>query len=316
MRYRDRTIATIDLGTNSILLLIIRRDDQGTVHVLHEGSEVVKLGEKLKESGNICQPALERTLKAIKQYQEDISKFTVEKIYLTATSAMREAENQEQVIKTIQEQTGLEVEVLPKVEETRLTYKSVLLEEAHEDPSLVIDIGGGSTEIGWGIGSRYDGGRSLNLGTVKLIEGPLSKTQPSDADIATARAEIDAELRRLVPLGQLKHYYGTAGSFTQAAALELKLEKYSPQAVDGFKLQKSSVEQWISKLSRMSDAEKLTLPGIDPKRVDVLLAGFIVIERLYNKFGASEFIVRDRGVRYGKAFDQFRDFKPGIVFQL
>ena len=314
MKYRDRTIATIDLGSNSILLLIVRRNDQGQVHVLHEGSEVVKLGEKIRETGNITPAALERTIKAIKQYQADIEKFPVEKVYLTATSAMREAGNQEDIIKTIQEQTGLETEVLPKVEETRLTYKSVLSEEPHEDPSLVIDIGGGSTEIGWGIGARYDGGRSLNLGTVKLIEGPLSKNQVSETDLNDARAEIDNELRRLVPLGQLKHYYGTAGSFTQAAALELQLENYTPQAVDHFKLKKEVVEKWIGKLSKMSQDEIKTLPGVDLKRTDVLLAGLIVIERLYNKFGTSEFIVRDRGVRYGKAFDQFRDFKPEIIF--
>lgn len=314
MKFRDRTIATIDLGTNSILLLVVRRDEHGVIHVLQEGSEVVRLGEKLKTTGVISSAALSRTLAAIQAYQKEIEKHKVDKIYLTATSAMREAQNQQEIMDAITSQTGLEVEVLPKVEETRLTYKSVLSEEQHEDPSLVIDIGGGSTEIGWGIGARYDGGRSLNLGTVKLIEGALSKSNPTDADLNAARAEIDQELKRLVPLGKLQHYYGTAGSFTQAAALELKLSTYTPQAVDHFRLKKQSVEQWISKIAKMSPEELKTLPGIDVKRMDVLLAGLIVIERLYNKFQTDEFIVRDRGVRFGKAFDQFRDFKPEIVF--
>jgi exopolyphosphatase/guanosine-5'-triphosphate,3'-diphosphate pyrophosphatase len=310
----DRTIATIDLGSNSILLLIVHRNDQGQLHVLREGSEVVKLGEKIRDTGNITAAALDRTISALKQYQFEIQKFAVDKVYLTATSAMREAGNQKQIIKAILRQTGLEVEVLPKLEEARLTYLSVLTEEPHAETSLVVDIGGGSTEISWGIGARYEGGRSLNIGTVKLIEGPLSKAQITEANISAARAEIDNELGHIAQLGPLKHYYGTAGSFTQAAALELELEEFSPKAVDHFRLKKENVEKWITKISKMSQEEIMALPGIDPKRTDLLLAGLVVIERLYNKFGMSEFIVRDRGVKYGKAFDQFRDFKPEIIF--
>lgn len=314
MKYRDRTIATIDLGTNSMLLLVVRRDENGVVHVLHDGSEVVKLGENLKQTGNISPAALDRTINAIKKYQDDMKPFNIDKVYLTATSAMREAQNQEEIINAIQTQTGLEVEVLPKVEEVRLTYKSVLAEEKHEAPSLVVDIGGGSTEVGWGLGSRYDGGRSMNIGTVKLIEGPLRNPNPSAADLQAARNEIDREMQRLVPLGKLEYYYGTAGSFTQAAALDLKLGKYTPQAVDHYKLSRQSVEQWIQKLASMTVEERKTLPGIDLKRMDVLIAGLVVIERLFYKLEAPEFIVRDRGVRFGKAFDQFRDFNQEVIF--
>lgn len=314
MKYRNRTIATIDLGTNSILLLVIQRDDKGDVHVLHEGSEVVRLGEKIKQTGNISPAALDRTLTAIKHYQDIIAPFNVEKTYLTATSAMREAQNQEEIIAAITAATTLEVEVLPKAEETRLAYKSVTAEEQHEDPSLVIDIGGGSTEIAWGMGSRYDGGRSLDLGTVKLIEGVMSKEILSSAELDAARAEIDNALVRVTALGDLDYYYGTAGSFTQAAALDLKLTDYSSKAVDHHKLKKENVSAWIQKLSQMTNEEKKSLPGADPKRIDVMLAGLLIIERLFLKFETSEFIVRDRGVRYGKAFDQFRDFNPQIKF--
>lgn len=314
MKYRNRTIATIDLGTNSILLLVIQRNDQGNIHVLHEGSEVVRLGENLKETRNISPAALERTIKAIQKYQSDIQSFQIEKVYLTATSAMREAENQEQVIQQIQTQTSLEVEILPKVEEARLSYKSVLAEEQHDDPSLVIDIGGGSTEVCWGIGSRYDGGRSLNLGTVKLIEGPMTNPNPTAQELEATRNEIDRELMRITALGDLAHYYGTAGSFTQAAALEMQLTHYTTQSVDHFRLKKEHVENWIAKLAPMSSEERKKIPGVDLKRLDVLLPGLVIIERLYEKFKTNEFIVRDRGVRFGKAFDQFRDFNLPVHF--
>jgi len=314
MKYRDRTIATIDLGTNSMLLLVIRRNDQGDVHVLHEGSEVVRLGENLKKTGVISPAALDRTITAIRNYQSQIAPFNVEKVFLTATSAMREAQNQQEIVDAITSATSLEVEILPKAEETRLAYKSVTAEENHEDPSLVVDIGGGSTEVAWGMGSRYDGGRSLDLGTVKLIEGCMSKEILSAAELDVARAEIDQAMIRVTPLGDLDYYYGTAGSFTQAAALDLKLPQYSAKAVDHYKLKKENVKSWIEMLSRMTFEEKRNLPGADPKRIDVLLAGMLIIERLYEKFNTTEFVVRDRGIRYGKAFDQFRDFNPTLHF--
>lgn len=314
MKYRDRTIATIDLGTNSMLLLVIRRDEKGQVHVLHEGSEVVRLGENLKKTGIIANNALDRALTTIHGYQSQIEPFHVEKIFLTATSAMREAQNQQEIIDAIKASTSLEVEVLPKAEETRLAYKSVTVEEQHEDPSVVVDIGGGSTEVAWGMGSRYDGGRSLDLGTVKLIETVMAKETLSVSELNVARAEIDNALIRVTGLGEFDHYYGTAGSFTQAAALDLKLEKYTSKAVDHHKLRKENVQSWVETLSRMNHDEKRSLPGADPKRIDVLLAGMLIIEQLFNKFNTSEFTVRDRGIKYGKAFDQFRDFLPNLIF--
>lgn len=313
MKFRNRTLATIDLGTNSILMLVIQRDEEGKLHVLYDGSEVVRLGENLKETGNITQAAIDRTIAAIQNYQKDLQSHQVEKIFLTGTSAMREAKNQTEVFNAIHSATNLEIEVLPKVEEVRLSYKSVLAEEKHEDPSLVVDIGGGSTEVGWGLGKRYDGGRSMNLGTIKLLEGPLSKPNPTAEDLESARTMIDQELKKIT-LGQLKYYYGTAGSFTQAAALELKLTPYTSQGVDHFKLTKTHVDQWIKKLVPMSVEERKSVPGIDLKRMDVLIPGLLIIERLFLKFGCQEFIVRDRGIRFGKAFDQFRDFNTDIVF--
>lgn len=314
MKYRNRTLATIDLGTNSILMLVVQRDEEGKIHVLYDGSEVVRLGENLKETGNITQAAIDRTILAIQNYQKVLQNFQIEKIFLTGTSAMREAKNQTEVFDAILAATNIEIEVLPKVEEVRLSYKSVLSEEKHEDPSLVIDIGGGSTEVGWGLGKRYDGGRSMNLGTIKLLEGPLPNSQPTAAELESTRNAIDVELKKITPLGQLKYYYGTAGSFTQAAALELKLTPYSSQGVDHFKLTKTHIDQWIKKLVPMTLEERKSIPGIDLKRMDVLIPGLLIIERLFLKFGCNEFIVRDRGIRFGKAFDQFRDFNTEIVF--
>ncbi|MCB0309486.1 MAG: hypothetical protein KDD48_08950, partial [Bdellovibrionales bacterium] len=200
-------------------------------------------------------------------------------------------------------------------EEARLTYISATSEVNHKDPSMVVDIGGGSTEITWGLGSRFDGGRSLKFGTVKLFEGPLdSKELPSIEQLDLARSEIDTYLKRVTPLGNLNHYYGTAGSFTHLAALDLKLENYSPDAIHGHRLTKESLDFWIQNLSTMPKEERNLLPGADPERGDLLLAGSLIIERLFIKFKNPDFQVVDRGVRYGKLFDMLRGFTPPVQF--
>jgi exopolyphosphatase/guanosine-5'-triphosphate,3'-diphosphate pyrophosphatase len=179
---------------------------------------------------------------------------------------------------------------------------------------MVVDIGGGSTEVTWGLGHRFDGGRSLNIGTIKLIEGPLQGDPPAPEALDQTRDEIDRQLVRVTPLGHLAHYYGTAGSFTHLAAVDLALREYDPVKIARHKLTRENVARWIDRLSRMNRREILALPGVDPRRADVLLAGSIIIERLCEKFQVPAFEVMDRGIRFGKLFDMLRGFEGPIIF--
>ncbi|MCB0327682.1 MAG: hypothetical protein KDD52_08705 [Bdellovibrionales bacterium] len=310
MKYRQRTIASLDLGTNTLLLMVSERSSDGTLKVIEDRHEVVRLGQGLEESGIINDQAIERTLAALIGMKEVWEKYACDSVYLCATAALREAKNAEEVRKKISDTIGIETEILAKNEEVRLTYRSVLADLDHEDPSMVVDIGGGSTEIAWGLGSRFDGGRSLSFGTVKLLESFMKNN-----DLEGARAHIESKLERIPPLPPLQHYYGTAGSYTQLAALIYELEPYSAQTVDMKVIKKETLETWIQKLSTLSLDEIQNLPGVNPKRADVLLSGALIVETLMRRFGLQEFVVRDRGIRFGKTFDVLKGFVSPIEFR-
>lgn len=315
MNYKRRRLATVDVGTNSLLLLVAERDESGKITVRRDELHTPRLGEGLRQTGAISDAALARACEALRDCRRIAAEETVEKMFVTATSAVREASNQEGVLASMNDAAGVAVEVITPNEEARLTYVSATAESGHEDPSLVVDIGGGSTEITWGLGPRFDGGRSLKFGTVKLLEGPLERNPtPTPAQLEATRREIDQYLTRVTPLNRLDHYYGTAGSFTHLAAIDLKLARYSSDAIHGHAFTAQSIGAWVDRLATLSPEAKLALPGVDPRRADLLLPGTLIIERLFKKFGNPSFTVIDRGIRYGKLFDQLRGFSGRVAF--
>lgn len=315
MNYRQRRLAALDLGTNSLLMLAAERNGEGKLLVLADEIETPRLGEGLRETGKISEKALDRTCTSIQKLLTKTKDLNITEIFLTATASVREASNQDEVVQKISNLLEQNVEVLPPNEEGRLTYISVTTERGHEAPSMVADIGGGSTEITWGIGARFDGVRSLNIGTVKLLEGRLKNNPPSQDELEQTRKEIDHQLARVTPLGSLEHYYGTAGSFTHLASIDLELKSYTSEKVAGHQLTKERVTQWVDRISKMTVEERKKLAGVDPRRADVLLPGALIIERLFEKFKNHAFEVYDRGIRFGKLFDKLRGFIPPIHFQ-
>ncbi len=314
MTYKRRKIATLDLGTNTLLLLVAERNESGVVKVLADESAMPRLGEGLRATGKIAPHVIKRTTEAVRTFVEKAKSLGVDEIVLTATSAAREAKNQSEFISAVETASGVKLEIMPPNEEARLTYLSVTMESPGETKTMVVDIGGGSTEVTWGLGPRFDGGRSLNLGTIKLIEGPLLHFCPSSSDLEQARKEIDQQLARITPLGEFDRWAGTAGSFTHLASIDLGLSNYHPNHVAGHRLTRSKVDEWVQRLSKMSREEVLGLPGIDPRRADVILAGAVIIERLFHKFKNNAFEVMDRGVRFGKLFDRLHNFVPPVRF--
>jgi exopolyphosphatase/guanosine-5'-triphosphate,3'-diphosphate pyrophosphatase len=306
MNYKRRRIATFDLGSNSFLLLVAERSEEGRIKVLLDDSLTPRIGEGSRESRWISAAPLERAEEALRTLALKAKDAGAEEFFAGATSAVREASNQEEVLARLSAAAGFPVEVMEASEEARLTYLSVTLEQPHNERTLVVDIGGGSTEITWGIGGRFDGGRSLDLGTVKLLEANLP--------LEEARRAIDRQLERITPLGKLDRYYGTAGAFTLLASVDMGLERYSPERISGHSLSRSRLSQWVERLSAMTMEERGLLPGSDPRRVDLLLPGALIAERLQAKFGNDSFEISDRGVRFGKLFDLLRGFVPPIIW--
>ncbi len=312
--FKKRRIATIDIGSNAVLMLVAERDEKGTLTVLADESSMPRLGEGLRRTRNLAPIAMERSLDVLRNYAARARELDAGEIFATATNAAREAENREDFLSAASAVLGNRVELLSPNEEARLTYLSVTADESNVAPSMVVDIGGGSTEVTWGLGNRFDGGRSLDLGTIKLIEGPLKGDPPGPQELDLARREIDERLARITPLGNLARYYGTAGSFTHLAAVEMELRDYHPSRVAHRKLTPERVRFWIDRFSGMRQKEIEKIPGVDRRRLDVILAGSLIIERLLIKFHVPAFEVMDRGIRFGKLFDTLRGFQPPITY--
>lgn len=308
----SKNIATIDLGTNSIHLLIVQKTDQDKLHVLHDSSKVVRMGQSLRQTGCIHPDAVKRTQKVLQTYKAIIAKHACDDVYMTTTSAVRESKNQAEVLEQLHQNIDFQIDVITKEEEARLSYLSVVSESATDQPTLVADIGGGSTEIAWGHGLKFEAGQSVKIGTVKLLEGPLAKEKLQEVDIQQAVEEVQTHFHSYTPPSNIQKFYGTAGSFTQLASLEKKLEIYDPQAIDEFPLKKRSIIQWIERLSAMSLNQRRKVVGMHPDRADVSLAGTIIAFCLFDFLGTDTFFVRDRGVRYGKAFDILSPFTGTI----
>ncbi|MFH1018783.1 MAG: hypothetical protein V1798_11480 [Pseudomonadota bacterium] len=312
--FKKRRIATIDIGSNALLMLVAERGENGSLSVLADVSRIPRLGEDLRRTRRIAPAAMERSLNVLREYTDQARSLGALEIFATATNAAREAENRDDFLAAASSVVGSRVELLPPGEEARLTYLSATSEDVGDTPSMVVDIGGGSTEITWGLGNRFDGGRSLDLGTIKLIEGPLTGNPPGTREIDSARREIDERLARITPIGSLSRHYGTAGSFTHLAAVDLGIRDYHPDRVAHHKLTPERVRFWIDKFSGVEREEISKIPGVDPRRADVILASSLIIERLLDKFRVPAFEVMDRGIRFGKLFDTLRGFQPPVIY--
>jgi len=273
-------VAGIDCGTNSIRLLVADVDDQGRLTDLDRRMEVVRLGQGVDRTGRIAPEALERTLDAARRYAAICDDLGAERVRFVATSATRDAENRGDFVAGIRDVLGVEPEVIDGSEEAALSFRGAtsVLAGRHPGPFLVVDIGGGSTEVVLGTTSVV-ASHSMDVGCVRLTERHLHSDPPTPAEIAAASADVVAALdaaARDVPFGRAATLVGLAGSVTTVTAHVLDLDEYDPLAIDGAVLPVDEVLAASRELLTMSRAKRARLPFMHPGRVDVIGAGALV----------------------------------------
>lgn len=274
-------VAAIDCGTNSIRLLVADVDtDAGKLTDVDRRMEVVRLGQGVDRTGRLAPDALERTLDATRRYAELCEEYGVERVRFVATSATRDAENRAEFVDGVRAAIGVEPEVVSGDEEAFLSFRGAtsVLAEHHRGPFLVVDIGGGSTELVLGTTSPV-AARSMDVGCVRLHERHLHSDPPTQPEIADASADITRALdqaSRVVPLGRTATLVGLAGSVTTVTAHALRLPQYDAAQIDGSELGVDRVLAACADLIRRSHAERAALPFMHPGRVDVIGAGALV----------------------------------------
>lgn len=284
----SRTVAAIDCGTNSIRLLIAAGGGPGgSLRDLERRMEVVRLGYGVDRTGRFDPAALQRTLEATRRYAVLIDQHGAEAVRFVATSATRDAANRDELIDGVREILGVELDVVSGQEEAELSFLGAVstLPGLEEGPVLVVDIGGGSTELV--LGEDAPTHRiSLDVGSVRLTERFLHGDPPTSEEIAQARSLVDAlldEAAAAVPLARARTVVGVAGTVTTLAGLALGHESYTPDLTHGAELAITRMRESCAEILSATRTERAAHPIIHPGRIDVIGGGALIWSRLLER---------------------------------
>jgi exopolyphosphatase/guanosine-5'-triphosphate,3'-diphosphate pyrophosphatase len=295
-------ISTIDIGTNTILMLIADVLPDGRFSVIRDEHTIARLGKGVDAQRNIQQETFERCLTILTGLKKisDTSRST--QIYACGTSALRDAANRDEFIDYIRSSLGFTIHVLSGEEEARLTYlggASQFFPLHPETTYAVLDIGGGSTELVVGSGMNVHQKISMNIGAVRITERFLHASPPSNEEIASAEEEIRRHLSHAFSLPVGTTMIGVAGTLTTLAAIDLQLPEFDAKAIDGYILSIDTIDRIFEHLQTCSFKELCAIPQILPQRADIILAGILILRLTMRMMHTPSITVSTRGLRYG-----------------
>lgn len=300
---RGERVATIDIGTNSVLLLVAEVDENGALVPIDERATITRLGEGVDKTRRLSDAAIARTLECLANYGDAIRAAGARRADAVGTSAMRDAGGGSELRARAKELLGFEPRVISGDAEARLTFSGALSGLGVIGAASVFDIGGGSTEIirGDATTRRIDEAKSLDIGSVRLTERHVKSDPPTDAEIAAIERDIESALASAPTVaGDL---VGVAGTVTTIAAIAKGIDPYDASKIHGAVLERSDIERVAALLESLKQDERVELPGLSPKRADVIIAGTRICLAIARRSSGGRVLVSDRGVRWGLAED-------------
>ncbi|MFO0552151.1 MAG: Ppx/GppA phosphatase family protein [Polyangiaceae bacterium] len=302
-----RRVAAIDIGTNSVLLLVAEVTSSGALRPVLERATITRLGEGVDRARVLKPEAIDRTLACLAEYGQLLREQGAGSVDAVGTSAMRDARGGEVFVERARELIGVAPRVISGVEEATLTFRGGLSGLVLDDgPVVLFDVGGGSTEIVRGAIDRgvstpsAEPAISLDIGSVRLTERHVRSDPPTPDELRAVAADVDRALDAAPNLHGAT-LVGVAGTVTTIAAVAQALEPYDGARVHGAALTLTEVERVATQLAETPLAARCKLPGLSPKRADVIVAGAWLTARLMKRAGADRLVVSDRGVRWGLA---------------
>jgi exopolyphosphatase / guanosine-5'-triphosphate,3'-diphosphate pyrophosphatase len=293
--------AVIDIGTNTLLLLIVDDRHRALVDLCRFG----RLGAGLDATHRLSPASIERSLEICREYRAVLDRHRVAVPTIVGTQALREASNAADFVGPAESILRGHIEVISGTREAELAFLSVArtFPELAGAPYLVVDVGGGSTEIITSDGTRVVSAVSVPIGAVRLSERHLKSDPPTPAELAALEADIDARLADLA-LPAHTPIVGTAGTATTLASVALELEQYDGDAVTGVRLDAEEVATLYRRMARLTTERRANVIGMEPKRADVIVGGIAIYDRIARRIEAPVLITCDRGVRWGIAFER------------
>ncbi len=304
-------VAVVDIGTNSTRLLIADARPGAGIEERVRESTVTRLGEGVEASGRLGEVPQQRVFAALERYAEQIRAQECEASTAVMTSAVRDAANGAEFSAAVRERFGLEGRTLSGDEEAAFTYAGATAARPTDDPTelVVIDIGGGSTELVCGSGGRLGFHVSTQIGVVRHTERHLASDPPAPAELAALADDVDAGLAAAVPgdvRERTRSAVAVAGTATSCAAIDLALERYDTAKVEGHVLSRATLDALLERLAGMPLERRREVRGLHPDRAPTIVAGVVVLSRVLEAFGLREVQISDRDILWGVALDVAR----------
>ena len=298
-------VAVVDIGTNSTRLLIADVSD-GRVQEIERRTTVTRLGEGVDSSGRLRDDAIERVLTACAEYRESIDRHGVSRTVAVLTSAVRDADNGDQLERKLRKRFGFEAQTISGEREARLTYLGATSARSYGSPLLVVDIGGGSTEFVVGSGKAVAFHVSTQAGSVRHSERELHSDPPTDVELERCIAQVRAEIEGAVPAEvrrTVKDGVAVAGTPTSFAAIDQSLDPYDPERVDGYRLTRVAAKRILSMLASLPLEQREQVTGLHPDRAPTIVAGGIILLESMQAFGLESMEVSEHDILAGVALE-------------
>jgi exopolyphosphatase/guanosine-5'-triphosphate,3'-diphosphate pyrophosphatase len=289
-------VAAIDLGSNSTRLLVADVAE-GRVDELTRHLRITRLGEGVDARGRLLPLPIARVRNCLSDYRRTIEDLGAERVLVIGTSAVRDAENGEAFLGEIEWSYGFATRLLSGDEEALLTFRGVAAERRLEPGTLIVDVGGGSTELIMGRHRGVDHHGSLDLGCVRMTERFLASDPPTADELEACAEAVRSALPRLAPRAAI----GVAGTVTSLAALDLGLVTYDSELVHGHLISAAAVEEQLDRLASLSVAERRRVPGLEPERAPVIVAGAVILHEVLAAFGLAGLEASERDLLDGAA---------------
>ncbi|NEQ19524.1 MAG: Ppx/GppA family phosphatase [Microcoleus sp. SIO2G3] len=310
---QHRIIAAIDLGTNSLHMVVVRIEPRlPSFSIIAREKETVRLGDRDIETGNLKPEVMERAIATLGRFQEVAKTLNAETVIAVATSAVREAPNGKDFLQSVEDELGLSVDLISGQEEARRIYLGVLSGmEFNNHPHIIIDIGGGSTEIILGDSHEARTLTSTKVGAVRLTSELITTDPISSPEFKYLQAYARGMLERSVEdvqanlkLGEIPRLVGTSGTIETLVMIHAREQLGSvPSTLNGYELSLKDLQEWVNRLRKISNSERAAIPGMPEKRSEVILAGAVILQEAMNLLGVESVTVCERSLREGVIVD-------------
>jgi exopolyphosphatase/guanosine-5'-triphosphate,3'-diphosphate pyrophosphatase len=306
---KNRTFASLDIGTNTFRLLIAEIHHQDTpdnysIHEIYSERIITRIGEGLQETGTLKRTAMERSIETLQKFREIISRYNVHKTSAIATSALREAKNRSSFLKEVEDKTGFEIEIISGEQEAELTATGMLIDMVKPHSAFMIDIGGGSTELIVLRNNQPLLKQSLNLGVVYLAGAYMKHDPPLTEDLTSMGEEITQQIASVAPY--FKEFFseetiliGTAGTVTTLASVAQGLSSFDHKRIHNHKLSLEIVKNIFLDIATIHSRDRAAYIPFEPERLDIIVPGTLILLRLMEMFSFNEMTVSNYGLREG-----------------